>query len=115
MRSTDMLDPGPAGTFVFLDEREDSINDGYFVVDMAGYPQGAGGAVQTGRLKIVDYPASYHNGAGGLAFADGHSEIHKWLDPRTRPAMSKTDRPLDITSANNRDVMWMQERSTRWN
>jgi prepilin-type processing-associated H-X9-DG protein len=100
---------------VFLDEREDSINDGYFVVDMAGFPQDNVSALQGARQKIVDYPASYHNGAGGLAFADGHSEIHKWLDGRTKPAMSKTDRPLDISSPNNRDVTWMQERSTRWN
>jgi len=26
-------------------------------------------------------PASYHNGACGFTFADGHSEIKKWLDP----------------------------------
>ena len=31
-----MVDPGPSNTIVLLDEREDSINDGYFVVDMAG-------------------------------------------------------------------------------
>lgn len=74
LRSTDMADPGPSGTFVFLDEREDSINDGYFVVDMAGYPQDTATAPSGSRYKIVDYPASYHNGAGGLAFADGHSE-----------------------------------------
>ncbi|MCC6232684.1 MAG: hypothetical protein IT580_08565 [Verrucomicrobiales bacterium] len=114
LRNTDILDPGPSSTFVFLDEREDSINDGYFVVDMAGYPQGSGGTASSARLKIVDYPASYHNGAGGLAFADGHSEIRKWLDARTKPAVTKTDRPLDISSAGNRDVVWMQERSTRW-
>ncbi|MCC7377357.1 MAG: type II secretion system protein [Verrucomicrobiales bacterium] len=114
IRSTDMADPGPSGTFVFLDEREDSINDGYFVVDMAGYSQD-GKPPQGNRLKIVDYPASYHNGAGGLSFADGHSEIRKWLDGRTKPAMSKTDRPLDVSSPNNRDVTWMQEHSTRWN
>ncbi len=114
LRNTDINDPGPSSTFVFLDEREDSINDGYFVVDMAGYPQGPGGAASGARLKIVDFPASYHNGAGGLSFADGHSEIRKWLDPRTKPSVSKTDRPLDISSANNRDVVWMQERSTRW-
>jgi prepilin-type N-terminal cleavage/methylation domain-containing protein/prepilin-type processing-associated H-X9-DG protein len=115
LRQNDMAQPGPSSTFVFLDEREDSINDGYFVVDMAGYPQETGGAIQGGRLKIVDYPASYHNGAGGLAFADGHSEIRKWLDARTKPGLSKADRPLDVSSANNRDVVWMQERSTRWN
>jgi prepilin-type N-terminal cleavage/methylation domain-containing protein/prepilin-type processing-associated H-X9-DG protein len=114
LKLTEITDPGPSSTFVFLDEREDSINDGYFVVDMAGYPQGAGGTLQVNRFKIVDYPASYHNGAGGLSFADGHSEIKKWIDPRTRPVVSRTDRPLDVSSPGNRDVLWMQERSTRW-
>jgi prepilin-type processing-associated H-X9-DG protein len=31
-------------------------------------------------VNIVDVPATYHNGACGFAFADGHSEIHKWVD-----------------------------------
>lgn len=107
LKSSDMNDPGPSSTFVFLDEREDSINDGYFVVDMAGY------ANQPNRWKIVDYPASYHNRAGGMSFADGHSEIKKWTDPRTMPKLSKQDIPLDQPSPNNKDVLWMQERSTR--
>ena len=101
----DMINPGPSSTFVFLDEWEDSINDGYFVVDMAGYPD------QT--IKLVDYPASYHNRAAGFSFADGHAEIHKWLDKRTTPPMSKTDRPLNVSMANNKDLLWMMEHSTR--
>jgi len=105
LKESDILDPGPARTFVFLDEREDSINDGYFVVDMNGYP--------TTTVKLVDYPASYHNNAAGLAFADGHSEIHKWLDPRTVPRLARSDRPLDQPSRDNKDVFWMMERSTR--
>jgi prepilin-type N-terminal cleavage/methylation domain-containing protein len=108
LQLSDMLDPGPAATWVLLDEREDSINDGYFVVDMAGYSD------QPNRWKIVDYPASYHNKAGGLSFADGHSEIKKWRDPRTYPVLKKgQDLPLDRPSPNNLDVLWMQERSTR--
>jgi prepilin-type N-terminal cleavage/methylation domain-containing protein len=107
LKLSDMNNPGPSQTFVLLDEREDSINDGYFVVDMAGYPN------NPGAWKIVDYPASYHNFAGGLSFADGHSEIRKWVDPRTVPSLSRNDRPLDQPSANNQDVFWMQERSTR--
>ncbi len=104
----DYNDPGPSQTFVLLDEREDSINDGYFVVDMAGFP-GRGSA-----HKIVDYPASYHNGAGGFSFADGHSEIHKFVDPRTTPVLAKgRELSLNVASPNNRDVVWMQERSTR--
>ena len=69
----DIIDPGPSGTFVFLDEREDSINDGMFVVDMTGYPGTAS--------SLVDAPASYHGNAGGFSFADGHSEIKTWRSP----------------------------------
>jgi prepilin-type N-terminal cleavage/methylation domain-containing protein len=66
LKLSDMTDPGPSMTWVLLDEREDSINDAFFVVDMTGYPNPTSN-------KIVDYPASYHNRAGGFAFADGHS------------------------------------------
>ena len=103
-KMADMVEPGPANTFVTLDERETSINDAFFVVDMAGYPNGA--------TRMPDMPASYHNGAGGLNFADGHSEIHKWKDPFT----TKPVRPNETVGggpANNVDVRWMQDRATR--
>ena len=107
-KTTDMTDPGPSQTFVFLDEREDSINDGMFVVDMTGYPD------QPQRIHMVDIPASYHGGAGGFSFADGHSELRKWLDPRTTPQLRPgVIIPYDNPSANNRDIIWMQERATR--
>jgi prepilin-type N-terminal cleavage/methylation domain-containing protein/prepilin-type processing-associated H-X9-DG protein len=103
----DFLDPGPSMTFVLLDEREDSINDAFYVVDMAGYPDPA-------TQKMVDYPASYHNGAGGFSFADGHSEIRKWVDGRTTPLLKRGQLlPLNQPSPNNPDVGWMQERATR--
>jgi prepilin-type N-terminal cleavage/methylation domain-containing protein/prepilin-type processing-associated H-X9-DG protein len=97
-----MLSPGPAMTFVILDERWDSINDAYFVNQMDGYPDPA-------KTYIVDYPASYHGGACGFAFADGHSEIHKWRDSRTTPPL-KSGLSLNIASPNNPDVLWMQQR-----
>ena len=101
------LKPGPAATFVFLDERQDSINDGYFVTEMNGYPD-------ISTTKIVDYPASYHNRAAGFAFADGHSEIHRWRDPRTMPVLKEGQPlPLNQPSPNNQDVWWMQDHSTR--
>ena len=106
-KDSDMVNPGPAQSFVLIEEREDSINDGYYVVDMAGYPN------QPSRWRIVDYPASYHNFAAGFSFADGHAEIHKWKDKRTVPNLSKVDRPLDQPSPNNQDVLWLQQRSTR--
>ncbi len=100
-----IVTPGPSMTYVLLDERQDSINDGYFVVEMDGYPNQA-------TTKIVDFPASYHGGAAGFAFADGHSEIHKWRDSRTTPPL-KTELTLNVTTPNNQDVYWMQEHSTR--
>jgi prepilin-type N-terminal cleavage/methylation domain-containing protein/prepilin-type processing-associated H-X9-DG protein len=100
-----MTSPGPVMTFVFLDERQDSINDAYFVTEMDGYPNLA-------STKIVDYPASYHGKAAGFAFADGHSEVHKWKDARTSPPI-KTGLSLNVASPNNPDVFWMQEHSTR--
>lgn len=103
-----MRSPGPSKTFVFLDEREDSINDGMFVVDMGGYP-GRGRS-----YRIVDIPASYHNGSGGFSFADGHSELKKWKDPRTSaPFKRGVSTPYDRPSPNNQDIAWMQERATR--
>jgi prepilin-type processing-associated H-X9-DG protein len=108
LQTSDLTDPGPTMTWLFLDEREDSINDGEFCVDMAGYPD------KPNSWYIVDYPASYHNRAGGFSFADGHSEIRKWVDARTTPMLKRNSYiPLNVPSPNNRDVLWMQERSTR--
>ena len=106
-KTADMIKPGPANTFVLLDEREDSINDGFFIVLMDGYPNAA-------TTVMVDYPASYHNRAAGFSFADGHSEIHRWRDPRTIPVLKPGQLlPLNQPSPNNRDVVWMQDHSTR--
>ena len=104
---SDFVDPGPAMTWVFLDEREDSINNGFFVVDMNGFSDAPT------RTRLVNVPASYHNKSGSLSFADGHSEFKKWLDPRTTPAIQTRDRPLNVASPNNPDVVWLQEHTTR--
>ena len=66
------------------------------------------------RALNSDDPAAYHNGAGGLSFADGHSEIKKWVDGRTRPLLKANGTiPLNVASPNNRDMVWLQERCTR--
>jgi len=101
----EMSRPGPAQTFVFLDERSESINDGFFVVSMNGYPNLA-------ATTMVDFPASYHNRAAGFAFADGHSEIHKWVDPRTCPPFNLYLQ-LNVPQPNSKDVFWLQDHSTR--
>jgi prepilin-type N-terminal cleavage/methylation domain-containing protein/prepilin-type processing-associated H-X9-DG protein len=98
----------PANTWVFIDEREDGINDGWFAVNMDGYEPR-----NPNSYQIVDYPASYHNRAGGLAFADGHSEIRKWKDRRTIPVLKKGQLlQLGVSSPGNQDMEWLQDRTT---
>ena len=95
-------------TMVFLDERCDSINDGEWCTSMYGWPD------KPAQWKIIDFPASYHGGSGGVAFVDGHAEIHKWRDSRTTPpVIPGRVPPLNISSPNNQDVFWMMEHSTR--
>ena len=93
--------PGPSQTFTFLDEREDSIDDGAFGVNL----------IDTGaKSQLVNWPASYHNKAGGVTFADGHAEIHRWIDPRTTVPIGKIQLASNVNSPNNVDVAWLQER-----
>lgn len=94
---------GPSKAWVFIDEREDSINDGFFVVDAAA------------RYAIIDYPASYHNGGGALSFADGHTEFHKWIEPTTVPVLQPGQRLASDskpTSPTDRDMAWLVPRTT---
>jgi prepilin-type N-terminal cleavage/methylation domain-containing protein len=62
----------PTDTFCLIDEHPDANIGGGFVVVMSEPSQSAG------SIKFGDIPASFHNGAGGMSFMDGHSEIHKW-------------------------------------
>jgi len=107
----DLVVPGPAATMLFWDERYDTISTGNFYLDMSGFPN----APENARFNW-DYPAYYHNGAGVLSFADGHAEIHKWLDPRTTPPYHNSDWTYeddDLASPNNKDIAWLQFRCTR--
>jgi prepilin-type N-terminal cleavage/methylation domain-containing protein len=105
LKLSDLVDPGPSRTWVMIDEHPLSMNDGFFVIDMKGYPNAA-------QAALPDFPASYHNRAGGLSFADGHSEIRKWQDPRTViPAGAKTIPASSM--ANSKDVIWFWEHTTR--
>jgi prepilin-type N-terminal cleavage/methylation domain-containing protein/prepilin-type processing-associated H-X9-DG protein len=106
-KTSDLTAPGPSKTWVFMDEREDSIDDGYFAVNMTGYPD----APRT--IVWVNYPASYHGQSAGFAFADGHAELRRWRDPRTMPPLVPGQRlALNVSSPNNEDLVWLQERTT---
>ncbi len=62
---------GPAKVWVLLDEDSYSLNDAGFAVGM-------------NNPEWIDWPATYHNMGCGFAFADGHSEVHRWKESSTR-------------------------------
>lgn len=93
----------PSQTFVTIDEHADSINDGYLLNNPGGTAWG-------------DLPASYHDGAACLSFADGHSETHLWKSAATKVRVryvssgSGSWPPLD--AAGLQDFRWLMERTT---
>ena len=87
-----------------IDERAESINNGYLCIDMRGFRDGA---PDNPECRIIDGPAFYHNGAGSLNFGDGHAEIRKWVDRRTTEEWD-----FEAPSAGNRDIYWLQQRTT---
>jgi len=94
-----VANPGPAQTWLYLDEHPDSINDAAFFS-----PRSA---------TWLDMPASYHNGAGGVAFVDGHAEVHKWQSSvRTVPIRIATFSGFSV-AATDKDYLWLRERTNR--
>jgi prepilin-type N-terminal cleavage/methylation domain-containing protein/prepilin-type processing-associated H-X9-DG protein len=103
-RTSDIVDPGPAKCYVLLDEHPDSINAGGYANMMVENPA---------QARIIDFPASFHNGAGGISFADGHAEIRKWVDARTKPPVRYNNNlQLNVASPNNQDMIWLSERTS---
>jgi prepilin-type processing-associated H-X9-DG protein len=102
-KTSDFSAAGASQLYVLLDEHPDSINAGGFANMMVESPNAA---------RIIDYPASYHNRAAGISFADGHAEIRKWVDPRTVQPIKFYEMPLNVASPNNRDMIWLSERTS---
>ena len=102
---SDLNAMGHSKAFVFIDEHPDGINFGDVAVAMNdGLPRAG--------IYIIDYPASTHNGSGGMSFADGHAEVHKWLDARTKLPWKNASMALVVASPNNNDMVWLSERTS---
>ncbi|HTR42019.1 MAG TPA: prepilin-type N-terminal cleavage/methylation domain-containing protein [Pseudomonadales bacterium] len=83
-----MVSPGPSMLWVLVDENPEGLNDAAFAFEMD-------------QPTWLDAPASYHNGACGFAFADCHSEIHKWQAP-----------PEPESDADPADWGWVAQRTS---
>jgi len=91
-KTTSMNRPGPSKTWVLIDENPDGLNDAAFAMGVR-------------REEWLDLPGTYHGDAAGIAFGDGHSEIHKWVDPRT-----KQGRRIPVQGSV--DWAWLAEHTT---
>ena len=107
---SDILVPPPSTLWVMVDEHADSINDACMI-----------GIINSGE-SFGDLPASYHNGACGFGFADGHAEIHAWLEAATKVPVIATGADAGYINARwqeinttSPDVQWMFQHSTALN
>jgi len=100
-KSSDLL--STANTFVFMDVTPQNLCTPAFIVLMPG----------TANNGFFHFPATHHNRGGVASFADGHSEAHRWRDPRTiRTAKLGVKIGHDVSSPGNHDLTWIQERTT---
>lgn len=98
-KQSDIIHPAPSDCWVLIDENPFSINDGFFVCDPSNPDQ------------WPDIPATYHNGAGGLSFADGHSEIKKWRDGAVLK-LSAVPSGFVPRDPNSTDLQWLRDRTS---
>jgi prepilin-type processing-associated H-X9-DG protein len=96
----------PVKTWVLADEHPDSINDAALAVQIAKQ--------DAKTAQIIDFPASYHNGACGLSYADGHSEIHKWLGSKIKPPPKYNNSlALNVPAGDSTaDIIWWSDNTT---
>jgi prepilin-type N-terminal cleavage/methylation domain-containing protein/prepilin-type processing-associated H-X9-DG protein len=87
--------PGPSMLWVLVDEDVDGLNDAAFAFGME-------------HPEWLDGPGTYHNGGCGFAFADGHSESHRWLSTGAkRGKRAPMANPQDL-----KDWLWMRDRTS---
>jgi len=95
----------PVKTWVLIDEHPDSINDAACAVEIA-LPTAT-------RARIIDYPASFHSGASGLSFADGHCEIHRWRGSKIKPPVRGQQIQLVVDAGDSvQDIIWWSDVTT---
>ena len=103
-KTTDLGKLSASDAFVFIDERDDSVDDGFFGVSMV-------------NDTMVEIAANYHGGGGPVTFADGHVEYHRWLSPDTRfpqqSGVATANYKFIPVASDDPDLLWLRDRATR--
>jgi hypothetical protein len=93
--------PRPNAAFVFIEVHPDYINDGYFLNNPALVTPSSWG----------DVPGSFHEGACGITFADGHHESHAWLGAGTKPPVRFMPVGASLDAGGRVDYKWLSDRT----
>ncbi len=101
----DLNHPGPSDSWVFIDEHPDAIDDNLFYIDPT---------LVDGSGQFTELPSSLHDGACGMAFADGSAQIHKWRDPNTlRPVKYLQSNGQRVTVVESVDLGYLAQHTPR--
>jgi prepilin-type N-terminal cleavage/methylation domain-containing protein/prepilin-type processing-associated H-X9-DG protein len=101
IKSSDLNSPGPAQSWVFIDEHPDSIDDEIMYVNPAE---------TNGTGVFTELPASLHDRACAVSFADGHAEMHKWVAAETvHPVTYTVVDQVNVTLSP--DLAWLAQRT----
>jgi prepilin-type N-terminal cleavage/methylation domain-containing protein/prepilin-type processing-associated H-X9-DG protein len=103
-KTTDFVKLSASDAFVFIDERDDSVDDGFFGVTMV-------------NDTMVEVAANYHGGVGPVTFADGHAELHRWRSPDTQfpqqSGVATENYKFIPVAGDDPDLLWLQDHATR--
>ena len=118
---SDTQPPGPSSLWVLVDE------DGYSNTRPCFHVSMNNSANSPGPTTMFSWPSTYHGYSASFSFLDGHSEVHKWKDPRTKNKIvgSASTPPVGIPGSNftgiqqggsgssdNQDIIWMQSHTS---
>jgi prepilin-type processing-associated H-X9-DG protein len=104
IKTSDFHVPGPSDSWVFSDEHPDSVDDALLYTSSYA------------TSTFIEIPGNQHGGACGISFADGHAEMHKWVDAVltshqsvvASPSFALRNVPCSLT---DRDMLWLAART----
>lgn len=105
-KMNEVMNPSPSDTFVFVEERADTIDNNFFAVGSLAFldPSGNG-------TRWLEIPANYHGNATVFGFADGHASIRRWLRPLPPAGRVFNDNGFPL-SPKNPDCLWLFDHAT---
>jgi prepilin-type N-terminal cleavage/methylation domain-containing protein/prepilin-type processing-associated H-X9-DG protein len=103
-KTTSLTKLPAADAFVFVDERDDAVDDGFFALNME-------------ENFMRNFPSDFHGGVGSITYADGHAELHRWrsdeLHSPQQSGLATESYNTQMVADSNPDLLWLREHGTR--